>query len=50
MDRDLEVRYGGAARRLADQGLLHVEPGRWRSTDRGRLLLNQVVVALLGEF
>ncbi|MCB9547902.1 MAG: radical SAM family heme chaperone HemW [Myxococcales bacterium] len=49
VDADLAARFGAAADRLAAQGLLAVSPGLWRVTDRGRLLLNRVVVSLLED-
>ena len=49
----LQAAFGVAAQRLANRGLLSIQrPGpestfsRWRLTDRGRLLLNQVVADL----
>ncbi len=46
VDAALEARYGRNARRAADRGLLAVEPGLWRVTDAGRLLLNRVILDL----
>lgn len=47
VDAALEARFGAAARRLAAEGLLRTDGGRWRVTDRGRLLLDRVVVRLV---
>jgi oxygen-independent coproporphyrinogen-3 oxidase len=47
VDAALEAAYGAAAARLVERGLLTwPEPTRWRLTERGRLLMNQVVAEL----
>lgn len=47
VDPDLRARFGRAARRLADQGLLAGLPDRWRVTDRGRAILDRVILELV---
>lgn len=47
IDGALEARFGAAARRQAEQGLLVCTPTHWRTTPRGRLLLNRVVLAMV---
>lgn len=49
IDDRLEARFGERAGRLADEGLLVCSPDRWRTTPRGRLLLNRVVLKLVGD-
>lgn len=48
VDTALEAAFGANARRLERRGLLSVSttPGRWRLTEAGRLVLNQVVAEL----
>ena len=47
IDGALEARFGAAARRQAEAGLLVCSPTHWRTTPRGRLLLNRVVLAMV---
>lgn len=47
VDADLEARFGEAAARLAARGWLRVDGGRWRATDRGRLLLDRLLGDLI---
>lgn len=49
VDAALDRRFGASARRLADQGLLDGLPRRWRATDRGRAILDRVVLELVAE-
>lgn len=47
VDAALEARFGATARRLAGEGLLTGLPDRWRVTERGRAILDRVVLELL---
>ncbi len=49
VDADLEARFGAAARRLARRGELRIDARRWAATDRGRAVLNRVVLDLVSE-
>lgn len=47
VDDVLRQRFGAAARRLAGAGLLEGLPTRWRATERGRVILDRVVLELI---
>lgn len=47
VDGALQRRFGPAARRLAERGLLIVQPGSWRVSDHGRAILDRVVLDLV---
>lgn len=47
VDGAIEARFGQAARTLAARGLIRVDAGRWAATDRGRLMLDRVVLELV---
>lgn len=49
VDDRLDRAFGAAARRLADEGLLTGLPDRWRTTDRGRAILDRVVLELIAD-
>ena len=46
VDEETDARFGAAARRLAANGLLAVDGDHWRTTRRGRWLLDTVLVEL----
>lgn len=51
VDAVIDARFGQAAQVLAGRGLMTIGGGRWAATDRGRLMLDRVVLELvsLGE-
>ena len=46
-DATIEARFGAGARALAAQGLMTLGDGRWAATDRGRIMLDRVVLELV---
>ena len=47
VDAAIDARFGRAARVLAGRDLMTIDAGRWAATDRGRLMLDRVVLELI---